>query len=107
MNGESVVHIRYATSTTDANGDAVYAEVGRDPYTAPVYPRMSSETDTPGRTSVVIGLTLHLPRETAVDSHDRFLARGNEYQVSDEPADYRSPWTSRGLVVVNLTRVEG
>lgn len=107
MPTESVVHVARVAGPADASGDATAVDGARTAFPAYVWPWTSAETDEPGRDSVVIGLTIGLPAGTVVSPRDRMEARGGLYEVDGEPADYRSPWTSRGLVVVNIKRVRG
>ena len=106
VNGEAVVHLT-AQSTTDVYGDVTLTFAPAMTYTAPVWPRTSDEESTPSRSPVVVGLSVALPRETSVSPRDRFEVRGLTWEVDGEPADYRSPFSARGLVVVNLRRAVG
>lgn len=107
VNGEAVVHLAAQSATVDGYGDTTTTYAAGVTYTAPVWPRMSTEDSDPNRGAVVIGLAVALPRETSVGPRDRFEVRGQTWEVDGMPADYRSPFSSRGLVIVDLRRVVG
>lgn len=73
-----------------------------------VAPRSSSEVDDPGRTAVIVGLSVFLPAGSVVSPHDRMLVRGETYEVEGEPGVWRSPFTGwTPGVEVALRRVAG
>jgi len=99
---------RAADGTADRYGDVTTARTDVTLEAFAVYPRTSSEFEEPGRDRVTDGLTAEIPVGTVVDPRrDLFVVRGNTYEVDGEPGDYRSPWTSWRVLVVNLTRVKG
>lgn len=104
------VRIRAGASTTpDGYGNAVPgADVETSLPTLGIAPRSSSEFNQPGRTAVIVGLTVFFPGGTDVLSTDRFRVRGTVYEVDGEPGDWRSPFTGRRPgVEVALKRVTG
>jgi hypothetical protein len=71
-----------------------------------IAPRSSSEVDEPGRTAVIVGLTVYLPAGATVTAHDRLLVRDDTYEVDGEPGRWRSPATGRTAgIEVALRRV--
>lgn len=104
MNGETVTVVRAGSST--------------DPYSLETVTDWTSptETDLPGcafdpgtasepasnwRLTFSATPTLYAPPGADITKRDRVIVRGLLYEVSGEPADWRSPWTGQqmGLVV--------
>lgn len=107
---EMVVRIRAgASTTTDGYGNPVAgADAERELPTLGIAPRVSSEFNEPGRTAVIVGLTVFFPGGTDVLSTDRFRVRGTVYEVVGEAGDWRSPFTGRRPgIEVALKRVMG
>mgnify|MGYP003387248666 FL=1 len=107
MNGEQVAHIRPGVTVDEYGDEQTGATSSETWYIAPVWPRLSTEDDTVNRSPVVLGLSLALPALTEVRARDRFQVRGRLWEAIGIGADYRSPFSGRGLVVVALALVEG
>lgn len=108
--GETVVvhHPRTVTTRygTDLSFDPPESEV--PVRRVAVVPRMSTETHTADRATVVIGHMVVLPRGTVIGPQDRVVVRGITYSVDGEISDYRHPTTgSTPGLVVNLKAVAG
>lgn len=105
--GECVVHMRPPINVDEYGDQQPGTPTTGVTYRVPVWPRMSTESPEVGRSPVVVGLSLALPAGTEVRSRDRFQVRGKTWETIGVGADYRSPFSDRGLVVVDLVLVEG
>lgn len=54
-----------------------------------------------------IAYTVLLPAEVSIDTVDRVVWRGREYDIEGEPQRYQSPFTDTALQTVQMYRVEG
>lgn len=105
--GETVTLVRRTQTGVDALGNDVYGTTEVAITNVAVAPRTDSE-DIQGRDQVVVGLTLHLPAGTVVDAVDRFIVRGNTYEVEGQPEALQSPFTGwNPALPVAVTRVTG
>lgn len=70
---------------------------------------VSSTEDNDGRQAVITGLRVYFRRSWPdVAAPDRMVARGAEWQVDGQPADWRSPYAGvTGGLVVALKAVTG
>lgn len=104
----TVGHRRYVSGLKDSHGNV--RDGWADPEDFAVYgiaPLASSEPE-PGRMEVVSGISLLAPAGASVDSRDRFVVDGVEYDVAGDLADYsRGPFGFAAGLVINLTRTEG
>lgn len=107
--GEPVTLLRTDAGGTDEYGNDVLTEVTTAISNVAVWPRTGTETDNgDARDQTVIGLTLLIPPGIDVQSTDRFMVRGNRYEVAGEPGVWRSYLTGTlAGTEVNLTRIEG
>ena len=71
-----------------------------------VYPNSSSEA-LQGQERTRAGYTVALPTTVTIDSVDRIVWRGLEYEVEGEPERFQSPFTSTTLQTLIMYRVEG
>lgn len=110
--GETVTLLRTGSTTHDEYGNDVLDESSSVIRDVAVWPRTSSETtgenNAGDRNQTIIGLTLLIPPGIAVRSTDRFVVRGERYEVDGEPGVWRSYLTNtQAGTQVTLTRVEG
>jgi hypothetical protein len=111
--GETVTHIVRTASGRDGDGNDTWTETSMVINNVAVAPRDSngsstSNEQTQGRDTVTIGLTIGLPSGTVVAAVDRFIIRGNTYDVEGQPESLLNPFTgwNPGLPVA-LKRVTG
>lgn len=111
--GETVTQVRRVLSgELDSDGNDVYSDAPAVLENVGVAPRDANGSggneQTQGRDTVIIGLTLFLPAGTVVSATDRFMVRGNVYEVEGQPEDLHSPFTgwNPGLPVA-VKRVTG
>ena len=104
--GETVTRIR--SVERDEFGDPIGgAEPNLDIPGCGVAPRQAGEQIGQGRIAVTSGLTLYVPPGADVLPSDRFEVRGAVWEVTGEPAVWRSPFTGwEPGREVELTRVE-
>lgn len=94
----------YGTASAERDWASAQSTVVR----AVIAARSSSEVDNPGRTAVIVGLSVYLPAGTVLTSADRLLVRGETYEVEGEPFEWRSPWSAAPAgVEAALRRVSG
>lgn len=112
--GETVTHLDGTASVTqDDLGNDVRSFPVKATYSkVPVAPRdgggTSSNELVQGQDMVVIGLTIYVPDRVVVDAQDRFMVRGEEFEVQGDPQFYQSPFTGwRPGSPVALQRVTG
>ncbi len=94
----------------DRHGDPVPGGVPPEvPTRALVQPRLVGRDteDTDLRNTVVIDLVAYLPAGTTVSATDKVRVDGVLYEVSAEPARFRSLLADTEYVQVGLQRVEG
>lgn len=96
------------TPTLDVHGNEVVSWGA--PVIYPVYaiaPRSSSEP-VPGRSEVIVGLSVYAPHGVMIGPRDRVVIDGEEYEVEGEIADYtKGPFGYKPGIVINLRRAEG
>jgi hypothetical protein len=109
--GETVTHIVRTVTGRDALGNDAFTETSTVISNVAVAPRDSNGSaneQTQGRDTVTVGLTIGLPPGTVVNAVDRFIIRGNTYDVEGQPESLLNPFTrwNPGLPVA-LKRVTG
>jgi hypothetical protein len=94
--GETVIHLDgTAPITQDDLGNDVRTFPVKATYTGiAVWPRGGNEL-TQGQDLVTVGLTISIPDDVTVDAQDRFIVRGETFEVQGDPQPYRSPLTGR------------
>lgn len=110
MFGEPIIRIRRVQDGTDRYGNPTYVdEEAVLPEWAGFAPEQaSSEPVTVGREAVFVKPSLYFPGQWPdLTDTDRVRVRGHTYQVVGVPAEWRSPWSGFGGLVVTLERVEG
>jgi hypothetical protein len=107
--GETVTVIEQAVTGQDALGNDVLGDVETDVGGAVVWPTGSSEL-VQGQDTVTADLNVLVPPTAPVQvtATCRMRVRGEVYEVTGTPGDWRSPFTRRrpGLLV-QLTRITG
>lgn len=71
-----------------------------------IYPTSLTENDQ-GQERTTSFYTCVLPAHVQVNNVDYVLWDGRRYEVADEPAQYRNPFTGASLQTVQLKRIEG
>lgn len=111
--GETITQIkREATGQTDPDGNDVLTETPVQIENVGISPRDANGTggneNVQGRDTVIIGLTLLMPPGSQVSPTDRFLVRGDLWEVYGQPEPIVSPFTgwNPGLPVA-IGRVTG
>lgn len=106
-------HRAYTSGGVDRYGNPVngYAAAVDFPVFA-VTPKQSVEPDVVGRRPIITGLTVYAPVDSApVSSQDRFVFRGDEWDVEGEPGVWDKnpnvPVTRHGSIQIDLKRSEG
>jgi hypothetical protein len=110
MFGETVVRLRRTQTGVDRYNNPVYgapAELSIDG--ALFAPGGTQEPAEPGRTPVIDVPTLYFRGQWPdVEATDQFRVRGEVYEVTGDPADWRAADTSgAGGLVVQLRKVSG
>lgn len=106
--GEDVAIARREVVGLDPYGNDVREMVTTTIPGCVIWPRTSVEY-TDARDTVIIGVTCLMPPDIAVEATDKFIVRGDEYDVTALPFNWsQSPFTnSRAGVQVELQRVTG
>jgi len=111
--GETVTQIkRMVTGDEDALGNDVYAETPVEVRNVGIAPRDANGTggneDVQGRDTVTVGLTLLMPPGSQVSAVDRFIVRGELWEVYGQPETIINSFTgwNPGLPVA-IGRVTG
>lgn len=106
--GESVTHITRTKSGVDSYGDDTYTSLSTVLNNVPVAPRGVSVETQDMRDTVFVGLSIYVPFGTVVNAVDRFIVRGQTYEVEGQPVSETSPFTgwSPGMAVA-LRKVTG
>lgn len=109
MFGERIVRLRRTQVDLDRYNNPVHAWASvLLPERAAVDPGGSSEPVEAGRAPVVTKPRLFFPGSWPdIVSDDRLIVRGHLYAVAGRPAEWRSPWTGLGGLVVELNEVSG
>lgn len=98
----------------DEYGDPIDGEPERHAISGcAVAPRTTSEIDAPGRTGVIVGLTLYTPAGADLKRQDIVIIDDGDpnpgrWEVEGEPGEWRNPYTGlRAGIEVALRRAEG
>jgi hypothetical protein len=107
--GETVTFYTRRKTGLDGKGNDVLGEVPTDVDGCVVWPTGSTEL-VQGQDQVTAGLTVLVPPSAPikVTAISKATVRGDDYEVTGTPDDWRSPFTRRrpGLQV-RLTRITG
>lgn len=106
--GEDVALIRREVIGVDQYGNDVEDDVTTTIPGCVVWPRTSVEY-TDARDTVITGITVLIPPGVDVAATDRFVVRGENYDVQAQPFNWsHNPFTnSRAGSQVELTKVTG
>jgi len=109
MPGEPVTRIRRTQTGVDAYNNPVYADTTTVLAELAAFdPGGSLEPVEVGRAQVVTTPKAYFADQWPdVVVSDRLVIRGRTFTVQGRPADWRSPWTGMGGLVVELREVEG
>lgn len=120
MAGETVTRIRAGASTeNDRYGNPIPGEPAettlRGAFFAPggtQEPVEAGRTQEPveaGRTAVITEPEIYFPGSWPdIQPDDRLRIRGDVYEVTGDPADWKSPWASGlGGLAIRLRKVDG
>lgn len=111
MAGETVTRLRPVQTGTDRYGNPVYSDtLAETPLTEAWFaPGGSSEPVEVGRAAVITKPTVYFPHSWPdIQPSDQLRIRGRVYEVTGDPADWRSPTGSNvGGLVIELKRVDG
>ncbi len=103
--GEQVILRRRVDDATDPYGQPTFTWADSTVDGALVAPSTGNEANLPERQDVEITTTLYLPRGVTCGPRDRFVVRGDEFEVVGEPGRWSAPGSYD--LVVNLKRSEG
>ena len=107
--GETVTFYTRTKSGLDAKGNDLYAAVPTDVPGCAVWPTGSTE-QLQGQDTVTAELTVLVPAgaPVTVSAISKASVRGEDYEVTGAPGDWRSPFTRRRPgFEVRLTRITG
>jgi len=107
--GETVTAITREVTGRDALGNDVLGDIETDIPGCPVWPTGSTEM-VQGQDLVTAGLSVLVPpgAPVTVTAISRMRVRGDLYEVTGTPSDWRSPFTRRRPgIEVRLTRITG
>jgi hypothetical protein len=111
MSGEVVTRLRRVQDGTDTYGDPVWSDTPAETSLPGAWfaPGGTQEPVEVGRAAVISVPTVYFPHSWPdIQPTDQLRVRGVVYEVTGDPADWRSPVESRvGGLVVQLRRVEG
>jgi len=81
------------TTARDKYGDSTAATTETTLADCAIAPRFATEGNDPRSAPVMVGLTVYMPADTAIDSDDLLRIDGKLWQVDGLPAEWRSPFT--------------
>lgn len=109
---ETVTQIKRVATGQDGYGKDIFAETRTNIPNVGIAPRDANGTggneDVNARDTVIVGLTLLMPSGSQVSAVDRFVVRGDLWEVYGQPESIISPFTgwNPGLPVA-IGRVTG
>ena len=107
--GETVTLLHREVVDEDVDGNDVYGDVPTPIENVPVWPRDGNGNEqTQGQDMVTVGLAAVLPPGTDPTAYDAVVVYGDRYEITGDPAPYKSPITGTDLgVLISLTKVTG